>query len=314
MDNLKTISEAEIDEFSNFLLNYPSLDQPFSYVMCKRNNNSNELKKIVRSTLLTKLLKESDFLKIFTKLDVYMNDIFLGPSDVALMLGEPSDIRKSRMDRQIQNKIVSFLDAFVWESPNPRKFKGNIPTIGSSSSKDLIGNGFDSFYSDTLGVKEGTSYDFIADMDEVEVVALYRKNKYIGHIFYNFNTSSFMGIRKSFDEIINPSIYNFRTHMLAAVSDRASIYGHETIGIAGPAVGKMTKADILHQNEAENSLDNPPKDFVRIPKFVQNVDKMKNSSLEQIKKEKNPNECIKFGQKFPQAKGVKVPRFGQSKR
>ena len=79
--------------------------------------------------------------------------------------------------------------------------------------------------------------------------------------------------------------------------------------IRGPPVGKLNEADILVKNKANNSLDKPPEDYVRIPKFVQNVDKMKNSSLEQIKKEKNPNECIKFGQKFPKAKGVKVPRY-----
>ena len=71
------------------------------------------------------------------------------------------------------------------------------------------------FYSD------GKKYDFSSDLNEVEVVVLQRGNKYIGHIFYNFITSTFIGIRKSFDE----------TSMLQSTTSKRTCWGQFQTGL-----------------------------------------------------------------------------------
>ena len=58
----------------------------------------------------------------------------------------------------------------------------------------------------------------------------------------------------------------------------------------------MKASDILVQNKADNSTEQAPESYVRVPKFVQDVTKMKMSALQQIKKDKNSNDCITFTQ------------------
>ena len=142
LENLKSVSEEKVAEFSKFLFDYPNISQPFSYALCKMTNGTDNLKISVRKSLLSRIKNIDDLDKIFKKLETYMNDMFLGPSDVASMLAESTDnSRISRMERQFGKKIISVLDAFIFEGSESeyRSHNGKIPTVGQDSSKSLIG-------------------------------------------------------------------------------------------------------------------------------------------------------------------------------